>query len=315
MSLINAISSFKVFKMSPKSENGANSVDFSPNGNYVMANGDFNEIRIFNWKWGSLKGKINSMNCSEDLLRYVNDETTAIRTSMRETVLLSLENGQYIRCFTGHTHDILNLSVSPIRNTFLTGATDGSIRLWDLRLPDCGGVLSVPQDHIASFDPSGLSFAVGTNSKHVKLFDIRSYTKGPRTVFTANYRGKGAWSGLKFSNDGKKILISTNGNKIHLIDAFSGILLQNFCGFINHRGATLEAAFSPDSEYVFGGSTVGNFVIWSVEDPEFLEILDSGEPHSSLRVHFNPKRMMFVSAGTHLAFWIPSVSPRIRESL
>ena len=90
---------------------------------------------------------------------------------MRETVLLSLENGQYIRCFTGHTHDILNLSVSPIRNTFLTGATDSSIRLWDFRLPNCGGVLAVPQDHIASFDPSGLSFAVGTNSKRVKLFD------------------------------------------------------------------------------------------------------------------------------------------------
>ena len=135
-----------------------------------MANGDFNKIRIFNWKWGSLKGKINSMNCSEDLLQYVNDETTAIRTSMRETVLFSLENGQYVRCFTGHTHDILNLSVSSIRNTFLTGATDGSIRHWDLRLPDCGGVLSVPQDHIASFDPSGLSFAVGTNSKHCSKY-------------------------------------------------------------------------------------------------------------------------------------------------
>ena len=36
MSLINAISSFKVFQVPPKSENGANSVDFSPNGNYVM---------------------------------------------------------------------------------------------------------------------------------------------------------------------------------------------------------------------------------------------------------------------------------------
>ena len=57
------------------------------------------------------------MSLSDDHLRYVNDETTAIRTSMRETVLLSLENGQYIPCFTGHTHETLNLSVSSIRDT------------------------------------------------------------------------------------------------------------------------------------------------------------------------------------------------------
>lgn len=36
------------------------------------------------------------------------------------------------------------------------------------------------------------------------------------------------WSGLKFSPDGKTILISTNGSVIHLIDAFQGNPLQTF---------------------------------------------------------------------------------------
>lgn len=30
------------------------------------------------------------------------------------------------------------------------------------------------------------------------------------------------WTGLKFSNDGKKILISTNISQIRLLDAFQG---------------------------------------------------------------------------------------------
>ena len=71
-------------------------------------------------------------------------------------------------------------------------------------------------------------------------------------------------------------------------------------------GSHPDAAFSPDSQYVFG-----DIVIWSVEDLEFLEILDNDEPHSTLLVHFNLKHIMFVSAGTHLAFYIPSVSPRV----
>lgn len=36
------------------------------------------------------------------------------------------------------------------------------------------------------------------------------------------------WTGLKFSNDGKLILISTNGGFIRLIDAFKGAILHTF---------------------------------------------------------------------------------------
>ena len=36
------------------------------------------------------------------------------------------------------------------------------------------------------------------------------------------------WTGLKFSPDGKLILISTNGQVIRLIDAFQGTPLQTF---------------------------------------------------------------------------------------
>ena len=38
------------------------------------------------------------------------------------------------------------------------------------------------------------------------------------------------WTGLKFSPDGKSILISTNGSVIKLIDSYSGSSLQTFTG-------------------------------------------------------------------------------------
>ena len=36
---------------------------------------------------------------------------------------------------------------------------------------------------VAAFDPEGLIFAVGINSECVKLYDLRSFDKGPFSSF------------------------------------------------------------------------------------------------------------------------------------
>jgi len=52
--------------------------------------------------------------------------------------------------------------------------------------------------------------------------------KGPFATFKMQYDRTCEWTGLKFSNDGKLILISTNGGFIRLIDAFKGAVLHTF---------------------------------------------------------------------------------------
>jgi COMPASS component SWD2 len=74
------------------------------------------------------------------------------------------------------------------------------------------------------------------------------------------------WTGLKFSPDGKTILISTNGSLIRLIDAFNGKLMQTFTGHVNTKAIPLEASFSPDSQFVISGSTDGRVHIWNAEN-------------------------------------------------
>ena len=62
------------------------------------------------------------------------------------------------------------------------------------------------------------------------------------------------WTGLKFSPDGKTILVSTNGSLIRLIDAFTGATLRTFTGHLNSKNLPLEASFSPDSQFVISGN-------------------------------------------------------------
>ena len=57
------------------------------------------------------------------------------------------------------------------------------MRLWDLRTQICQGLLHTPGNPIASFDQQGLVFGVGTESGMIKLYDVRSYDKGPFDTF------------------------------------------------------------------------------------------------------------------------------------
>ena len=115
------------------------------------------------------------------------------------------------------------------------------------------------------------------------------------------------WTGLKFSPDGKTILISTNGSLIRLIDSFSGETLQTFTGHLNSKSIPLEASFSPDSQFVISGSTDGRVHIWNAENGTKVCVLNGDHTEPVRCVQFNPKYMMMASACKNMAFWLPSI--------
>ena len=83
----------------------------------------------------------------------------------------------------GHTKRVVTLCMSPTDDSFLSGSLDKTIRLWDLRSPNCQGLMQLSGRPVAAFDPEGLIFAAGINSETVKLYDLRSFDKGPFSSF------------------------------------------------------------------------------------------------------------------------------------
>jgi len=67
--------------------------------------------------------------------------------------------------------------MSPINDTFLSGSLDRTIRLWDLRSPNCQGLMHLNGRPVVSFDPEGLIFAAGIDSRQLKLYDLRTFDK------------------------------------------------------------------------------------------------------------------------------------------
>ena len=94
-----------------------------------------------------------------------------------------LRRNEYLRYFKGHTAPVNSVCMSPKTDMFISAAQDKTMRLWDLRTNICQGLLHTPGNPVASFDQQGLVFGVATESGMLRLYDVRSYDKGPFDTF------------------------------------------------------------------------------------------------------------------------------------
>ncbi|VDP28043.1 unnamed protein product [Schistosoma margrebowiei] len=256
-------------------------------------------------------------------------------SSNGETLISSSDDDQMVTydCSSG---TVVSLCMSPIDDTFLSGSMDSTIRLWDLRSPNCHvclasqpakellcgiavhqegkGVMHVSGRPTAAFDPEGLIFAAGINSESVKLYDLRSFDKGPFATFKLGMETSGCiWTGLQFSSDGKALLITTNGTHIRLVDAFKGSHLHTLAVIPNTDRQTLHASFTPDSQFVLIGSPDGVVHIWSVETGVRVASLPGYEAATQLpnaAIHslaFNPRFAMLATGSNQTSFWLPAL--------
>lgn len=150
------------------------------------------------------------------------------------------------------------------------------------------------------------------------------------------------WSSLKFSPDGKDLLITTTEhdgavekvtNRILLIDSYEGEQKQLFTGHeyqptnsnttvsssssssASHTSASsylhlpFEASFSPDGSFIFAGSRSGSIHSWDVTSGEPVAIWSASKVPITA-IQFCPTRMTLVTgdATGQVHWWIPQTN-------
>ncbi|KAI6229611.1 WD repeat-containing protein 82 [Aphelenchoides besseyi] len=305
------IHSMAPVKSFPPMQARINHLHYSEDGRHLIASSDDEAMTLYDCASGNFNRTINSKKYGANLVHFVrgsNDVITA-STKIDNTIrYLSLSNNQYLRYFVGHSKPVVTLRMSPTEEMFLSGGMDNTIRLWDLRVSTCQGVMNLPSLPIASFDPEGLIFAVGMNSDTIKLYDVRTFDKGPFETFTIKQDdGNDApWTNMSFSPDGRHILVMTSGEYMRLVDAFSGDLVHTLVGHKNDKNIALTACFSPCSGYVFCGGTDTTVVSWNRDNGKPVNFYASDHTGPVEHVLFNPKYYVLASACSHLRLWTPS---------
>jgi len=304
----NAVRSLTVAKLFKDHKDKVNSVDFSTDGTLLISSSDDDSIIIYNCVEGLQNRHTFSKKYGVDLIRLTHATNTAIHASTKvdDTIrYLSLHDNKYLRYFRGHTKKVTCLCMSPTDDFFISGSMDKTLRLWDLRSDNCQGMMNLPSRPVAAFDPEGLIFGVGMDSHLIKLYDLRTFDKGPFSTFKIPREVDCDWTGLKFSPEGKFILVTTNGSALRLVDAFNGSVKNNLLGHVNELGAPLEASFSPDGNYIFSGASDGSVTCWQVETGGKTSLQNKFQPGPVQCCQFNPKFMMMVTACQHIALWLP----------
>lgn len=291
--------------------NVINSFDFNKEGSLLITASDDESIHLYNIESGDLQKTLYSKKYGVDLIRFTHTNTSIIcvsKNSWDESLrYLSLHDNRYLRYFKGHRNKVVSLSMAPKDDMFISGSLDDTIRMWDLRTNICQGLLRRNGRPSVSFDPEGMIIATAVSVNTLKLYDLRNYDKGPFLSVVVDHPTPVEWTTMKFSNDGKYILLSTKENVIFLIDSFTGEKKQTYTSFVNDNQSVIEASFTPDAQYVLSGSEDGTIHVWKTTTGEEVAVW-GGHSNTVGCVQWNPRSMMAASADSTLAFWIPGIT-------
>ncbi|MBZ3875685.1 Guanine nucleotide-binding protein G(I)/G(S)/G(T) subunit beta-1 [Sciurus carolinensis] len=101
-----------------------------------------------------------------------------IVTSSGDTMcaLWDMESSQQMTKFTGHTGDVMSLSLAPDTRLFISGACDASARLWDVWEEMCRQTFTGHESDINAicFFPNSNAFATSLEDATCRLFDLHA---------------------------------------------------------------------------------------------------------------------------------------------
>ncbi|CAG2165246.1 unnamed protein product [Oppiella nova] len=309
-----------------------NSMDWNSSGTHLIASSDDSVVRIFDMN-GVEVNLIPSKKHGSDCIQWLNDTNTAVFASKYETQIgsdvhkirhLDVERKTFMHYYCGHERQVTGISINRNHNCFLSASLDNTIRLWDSRLDAqikpgdrrSLAILKCLGRSVVSFDPLGVVFAVCLQmDSSIRLYDLRNYSSGPFTVSRLQPNAAfGEVYGLSFSPNAKMIALSTNGSQMGVLDAYTLNEMSVLTGFKNELRKELELSWSPDSNYLFCGSSgafagpgnYGHLNMFNARTGDHLKNWRSLHEAFTRIVKVNPMYYMIASACHDISYWSPT---------
>lgn len=143
---------------------------------------------------------------------------------------LNAERVKYISYFTGHSKKVVNIELDD--NFFFSSSQDKTIRMWDRLQQESVKRILCTSTPLIALHPSGYFLAVATKSSSIEFLDIRNLDNSIKKFKFEKFEGV-EWTGMKFSPDGRMLIVTTNSTCILVFDTRDGSEKRNWKGEMN----------------------------------------------------------------------------------
>ncbi|KAJ1971562.1 hypothetical protein H4R33_007165, partial [Dimargaris cristalligena] len=303
------VESYRVSRVFQDNTQPVSYLDFDHTGQVCITSSEDDSLHLYDCRYGQCQKTLYSKKYGVALAQFTHHASNIVYASAKGNDhalrYLSCHDNRYLMYFSGHEQRVRSLHMSPIEDTFLSASQDQTIRLWDLRSPHCQALLHNPLAASAlsvAFDPCGVVFATLVEKvAAVLLYDLKNLDAGPFSKFLLADALRAlrpaettlpTLTGLKFSPDGKRILLCSTSDSHFVIDAYSGQLNFRLTGhtpLLESNGG--EISFSPDGQFVTAGSQDGALSLWQLPTETPPGCVDL-QPFTGLEGHHTPSRVV-----------------------
>lgn len=271
------------------------SVNFSPDGKYLLSGGKDATIRLWDVASGKEIKQLIGHSSSVMTALFSPDGKNIISSSKDETIRLwSTASGKEIRKFGRNCRAFYSVAFAPSGDHIISVSSDNYLRLWDVKsgeqIKSFQG--STNKVFTAMFSPDGKYTVSSAANNTLVLLDALSGKK------IKTFSGHTDFiSSAVFTPNGKNIVSGSNDKTIRIWDISSGKELQKFT--VQNTGVK-NVSVSPDGQYIVScgfdnGESRTHMKLWSISTgKEILEYMGySAEGSAS----FSPDNKFVLASG------------------
>jgi WD40 repeat protein len=152
-----------------------------------------------------------------------------------------------------HAGGVNSLAFTPDGARIVSSGADKSLTLWSLADGKPLATFAGATDVVSSvaITPDGKHLLGGGLDQSLRVWPLPAAAQTQPVAATAQWEMPAAVSSLRLSGDGKRVALAGDDGVVRVWDWTIGRELQRFAG---HTGPVLDAAISPDGQFVVSGS-------------------------------------------------------------
>ncbi|HIL69070.1 MAG TPA: hypothetical protein EYG38_04380 [Verrucomicrobia bacterium] len=212
-----------------------NSVDFSPNGLFLVAASGVSGLVGTAVLWKVESGELmNTYQGHSDILydAVFSPDGQLIATAGydRKIVLWQVESGKQVRIIKGHNGAVFDLDFSPDGRVLASAGADATIKLWNVSTGERLDTLHQPQkeQYAVAFDPDGSFLIAGGADNRIRMWEFLSReTPKINPMIHARFAHEGAIVHLKISSDGSRLISSADDRTVSIWKLPELVSIQN----------------------------------------------------------------------------------------